>query len=57
MEVRIGHVLEQVALKADRPVLCEWCLYGDPVSARTWDCDMLDGITSGKTECKHYKDK
>ena len=57
VEVRIGQGLEQVALKTARPVLCDKCLFGDPVSARTWDCDMLDGITSGKTECKHYKDK
>lgn len=52
-----GQGWEHVWQRTQRTVLCERCLYGDPVSSRTWDCDMLDGITSGKTECKHYKER
>lgn len=52
-----GDGYDMVRQRAARPVLCGGCLYGDPVSAKTWDCDMLDGITSGKTECRHYKAK
>lgn len=56
VDILSDNVFSMIRQRATRPVLCGRCLYGDPVSQRTWDCDMLDGITSGKTECKHYKE-
>lgn len=47
---------ERVTMKERRPVLCGRCLYGDPVQSNVWDCDMIDGITCGKTVCKHFKE-
>ena len=48
---------EQVTMKEARPVLCDKCLFGDQVGMNVWDCDMIDGITSGKTVCKHFKER
>ena len=55
VEIRFGDG-ERVAQKVKRCVLCDKCMYGDPVQRGVWDCDMIDGITSGKTVCKHYKE-
>ena len=55
VEIRFGEG-ERVAQKVKRDVLCGKCIYGDPVQCGVWDCDMIDGITSGKTVCKHFKE-
>lgn len=55
VEIRFGEG-QRIAQKVKRVVLCEKCLYGDPVKTGVWDCDMIDGITSGKTVCRHYKE-
>ena len=47
---------ERIRQKNRRNVLCEKCLMGDRIGGGVWDCDMIDGITSGKTECKHYRE-
>lgn len=55
IEVRLDEESERIRLKERRPVLCRSCLLGDGVASGAWDCDAIDGLTAGKTECEHYR--
>lgn len=56
IEIRFGEGVERIRPKEQRAVLCRSCIMADPVSTGVWDCDMIDGITAGKTVCEHYRE-
>ena len=55
IEIRMDEEERRIHLKEKRPVLCEKCIMGSPISSGSWDCDAIDGATAGKTECEFFR--